>query len=31
MTRPVECHYAVVCNTSPYIVRRLYEPGTLLG
>ena len=25
--RPVECHYAIVCNKNPYIVRRLYELG----
>ncbi len=25
--RPVECHYAIVCNKNPYIVRRLHELG----
>jgi diaminopimelate decarboxylase len=25
--RPLECHYAIVCNKNPLIVRRLYELG----
>ena len=25
--RPLECHYAVVCNKNPFLVRRLHELG----